>query len=635
MKIPIEWLKQYISTTKSDKEIAESFTQLGLLLDKPIQNGVLDLEHRMDRSDWLGVLGCARDLCAFENSELKYPPVHSQPGKTPSKEQLVKVTVECPDLVHRFNTRVFRNITVKTSPDWLKNRLEAYGIPSINNIVDITNYVMVELGQPMHAQDLAKFEKQEIVIRRAKNKEQMTTLLGETVSLTSNQFVLAQNGKAIVLGGIVGGDATRVDENTTDIILDSGNYNQNNVRASSRFLKIQNESVLRYDKFLHPQLTQLAIERAAFLILELAGGEYYENVDYYPKPWPARTMTMRESRLIQVGGVEIPPSKILTILNKLEYKVLEQNSGSYRVEVPYFRTDVLVEDDIVADILRISDYTNIPVTPIASAPPVEITPKDYLLEDKIRDILVNLGFHEHITDPLVTQQENIRDQVKLKNALTSEKSAMRRSVYETLLPVAEIYKKAGYKEISLFEAGKFYFTQRGYHEVKEVAALYQNTVQSSYAISTHLKRVLSGLMTNLGFDTYKLAKTHNGADIMVGATTIGKLTPAYFSIYPEVLVSLTPRFTRVQTEVKNTTRENLSLIVDTTVEFGLVLEEIKSLDKNILNVEVEEEFVSGELPSGKKAILLALEYATAETAAIRKAIISRLAKNYKIAHRES
>ena len=260
MKIPLEWLGEYVDIKgKSPKEIADSFTALGLLLDKPIENEVLDLEHRMDRSDWLSILGCARDYAAFEGLSLKLPPVNTDKGLTPAEKDKIAIGVKCPQVVNRFNTRVFKNIKVKDSPKWMKERLEAYGIPSINNIVDITNYVMVEYGQPMHAQDISKMKAREIVIRCAKDGEKLTTSLGETVTLSKGQFVLTQADEPTVIGGIVGGKTTAVDSSTKEIVLDAGNYDQNNIRKSSRKLKIQNETVLRYDKFLHPELTQAAL----------------------------------------------------------------------------------------------------------------------------------------------------------------------------------------------------------------------------------------------------------------------------------------------------------------------------------------------------------------------------------------
>jgi len=193
MKIPVEWLKEYIDIKKSPNELAEAFTALGLMLDKPTDGVVLDLEHRMDRSDWLAIIGCARDLAAMLGVPLKLPAAHAQKGKMPGKGQLVDIKVEAPDLVRRFNTRVFRGLKVGESPKWLKERLETYGMHAINNIVDVTNYVMIEYGQPMHAQDLKKFDKQEIVLRRARTDEGITTLDGTFIKLDEDTLVLAEN----------------------------------------------------------------------------------------------------------------------------------------------------------------------------------------------------------------------------------------------------------------------------------------------------------------------------------------------------------------------------------------------------------------------------------------------------------
>ena len=165
MKIPLVWLNDYIELNNTKKEIEEFFTKIGLMLDKPTTNNVLDLEHRMDRSDWLSIIGCARDLCAFKNVLLKYPMIYENNLPDIPIEDKIEVKVNCTNKVNRFKTIIIKNVQVAPSPDWLKERLELYGITSINNIVDITNYVMVEFGQPMHAQDIDKLQSKEIILR--------------------------------------------------------------------------------------------------------------------------------------------------------------------------------------------------------------------------------------------------------------------------------------------------------------------------------------------------------------------------------------------------------------------------------------------------------------------------------------
>lgn len=648
MKIPLDWLKEYVNIKgRNAKDVAASFTSLGLMLDKPAEdyeNGkykteVLDLEHRMDRSDWLSIIGCARDLAAFDGIELKYPEVHLEKGAKLPADEKVKIKVECKDLVNRFNTRVFKNIKVEESPDWLKNRLEAYGIPSKNNVVDITNYIMVEYGQPMHAQDLDKMNAREIVIRRAKDGEKIVTLLGETVELTKDQFVLTQAGEATVIGGIVGGNTTGVDETTTEIVLDAGNYNQYNIRKSSRALKIQNETVARYDKFLHPELTQKAIERATYLILELAGGEYYENEDWYPKEHEETKMILRYSRVEQIGGMDLGKERIKEILEALEYSIVSETEDALELVIPFFRTDVVVEDDIVSDIYRINDYSKIPVKLIGAAPPAEITPEIYNFENSLREIVTSLGFHEHITDPMVQKNESVKGQVVLSNALTSDKSAMRTTLRETLLPVVNTYKKHKIDEIRLFEIARTYeYNGKGtkhssYKENKVLEVLYRNASLSSYEAAKNVKGVLANVLNSIGIEDYTLENAESEIEIKIGGTLVGRLDMFGFSLFTEELLPLKRNSTRVTSDLHSYTVENLSLVMNLDQKLGPVYDYINGLDE-VVSLRVLEEYTGDRIGDNQKTVLVEITYNTSDTQKIRTEIIKTLKSKYKIEHRD-
>ncbi|EKD99644.1 MAG: hypothetical protein ACD_22C00218G0003 [uncultured bacterium] len=620
MIIPLEWLKEYIDTKKSPQEIADSFTSLGLMLEKPIKNDILELEHRMDRSDWLSIIGCARDLAAYEQIKLKLPEINTKEGKRGGG---VKIKVECPDLCHRFNTRVFRGIKVKESPEWLKKRLTEYGMTPINNIVDITNYVMVEYGNPMHAQDLAKFDKQEIVIRRAKNGEEITTLDGTLVKLDNSMFVLAQNDKPIVIGGIVGGNKTAVDSSTTDIVLDAGNYNQASVRKTARKLKIQNETVLRYDKYLHPKLTEIALERATKLILELAGGEFYENEDYYPKPVGIKTMKLTMQRITALSGLVIDSKQVTETLERLGYTLIKEHTSAEQlqaidVQVPYFRTDVEVEDDIVADILRIYGYHNIPSQLVSAVPPKEITPEIVKFEETLRDALVNLGLHEHITDPIVSKSDSIKNQVLLENSLSSEKNALRTNMYETLLPVVSVYKKHGFKEIGLFEVGKVYTClgpknrYESYKEVHNIEVIYENGL-SVYEKAKKTKELLYGLFNilNIKETDYMIEKEGNEAVFLQDDTELARLRLNSFTIHTASLLKATKTGSRVVDEIKNKITEDISIITELDKPFGPIFRKIATFDKRIKSTTVVEEYIDKK--DNKRSVLVRLEFLEEET----------------------
>ena len=585
MIIPLEWLKEYVNVRKPNNDIADSLTALGLMQEKPIEKGVLEVEHRMDRSDWLSVLGCARDLAALEGLKLKKPEGLAPPSKG---NGLVEIKVKAPDLVKRFNTRVFRNLEVKDSPKWLKERLEAYGLPSKNNIVDITNYVMVELGQPMHAQDLSKFSKQEIVLRKAKNGEKITTLLGEEVELDKTMLVLAEGNNLLAIGAIVGGATTGVDETTTDIILDAGNYNQSNIRKTSRKLGIRNETVLRTEKFLHPDSTQAAIERAAKLILDLAGGDYYENEDYYKNEIPYTEMGLRYSRVERIGGIEMHSDNIKEILLALEYEIIEENTAGLKLRVPYFRTDVLVEDDIVSDVLRINNYKNIPVEQIEEAPPKEITPEIYKYEEKIRDVLVGLGLHEHITNPLI-KENGESTKVTLVNALNAEQSALREEIYETLKPVLEVYKKHKLKRAKIFEVGLTYHkTGNKYENLKEVRTLevILDTERGVEESNTELKQILSAFLTNLGIANVRYEKSGSRAVIYKERLELGELRLDSFSLYTESLLKADKKQLRVRDRLLHKTSEDITIEVASDKQLGPVISKIKESSDKISEVYV-------------------------------------------------
>jgi len=561
MKIPLNWLKDYVKTNKSPREIAASFTQLGLMLDKPLDDtGVLDLEHRMDRSDWLSIMGCARDYAAFEKIQLKYPKTATKKLPILSPKELVEVTVST-KAVRRFNTRVVKDVKVGESPEWLKESLTAYGIKSINNVVDITNYVMVELGQPMHAQDLAKLKKREITIRPAKDGETVKTILGTTVKLDHDIFVLTSGGVATVIGGIVGGLETGVTNKTTEIILDAGNYDQSVIRKNSRKLKIINETVSRYDKFLDPYLCEIALDRATYLLETIAGATVYQNVDYYPNPQQSNKIILRFARLKNLSGMDIPVKDVKRILTALEYQITKETSSDLTLTIPYFRTDVEVEDDVVADILRINDYSNIPTTPLTTPVPTDITPVIMHFEDHLRDLLVAQGAHEHITASLV-KASGTSGEILLSNALSADQNALRTSAKPKLKEIQDNYDKHQVSSPVIFEIGKsFAQTSGDYREKRELAIVGHNVAS---AIAT--------LMHQLGVK-YLVSNT---GEIMISNTSVGQIEDNSASLDTALLMQYQQKYKGIISDFIHIVKRDVSLIAPTHITYFDIASVIES-----------------------------------------------------------
>ncbi len=571
MKIPLVWLKDYVETSKSAKEIATSFTQLGLMLDKPLDDkNVLDLEHRMDRSDWLSMIGCARDLAAFEGIPLKLPRLSRKPGKVLAPADQIKIDIQTP-VVQRFQTRIFRGIKVGDSPAWLVERLKAYGMESINNIVDITNFVMVEYGQPMHAQDIAKMGGRDITIRKANPGETLTTLLGTQVSLTPDTHVLTSGGKPTVILGVVGGKQTGVTTSTMDIILDSGNYDSRIIRKSSRELKIMNETVSRDDKFLDPRAIDLALARATDLILDIAGGTYYVGDDYYPNPVLPKTMTLRLSRLHMLSGMDITMVTAKKILKSLEYSVVEEGEGSLTVEIPYFRTDVEVEDDLVSDILRIYNYTNIPQISLTTPVPSDITPAVYRFEDRLRDLLVAQGAHEHITSSLVNSSGH-PDEVTLANALSSDQNALRTHLNPGLKHILSTYRKHKQTNISVFEIGKVF---------RKTTDKYLEGRLLTLASNSFVADSLATLMSSLGIADYQINQHFH---IMIGQQMVGTIDSNSYTLVTDTLMPFAKSYTGIVSEFDHFTSLDISLLSPAKVVYADIQQTLLAIKENWLTL---------------------------------------------------
>ncbi|MBP9670576.1 phenylalanine--tRNA ligase subunit beta [Candidatus Woesebacteria bacterium] len=567
MKIPLIWLNDYVETSKSPKEIAADFTQLGLMLDKPLdETGVLDLEQRLNRSDLLSVIGCARDLAVFEHLPLKLPKGHTKPGKQAETKEQVKIDIQTP-VVRRFQTRLFKGIKVGPSPSWLTERLKGYGMESINNIVDITNFVMLEYGQPMHAQDIAKLPGMDITIRKSNPGEKLVTLLGTEITLTTDSHVVTSGGVPTVILGVVGGKLTGVTDSTTDIILDAGNYDSRTIRKSSRQLKIMNETVTRDDKFLDPRLIDIALDRATALILEIAGGDYYTNGDYYPTPDVAQTLSLRLSRLHALSGMDIKLSEAKRILKALEFVVVEETVDTLTVEVPYFRTDMEVEDDLISDILRMMDYNNIPVIPLNTPVPQDITPPIYRFEDRLRDLMVGQGYHEHITNSLTSAESTNRKQVVLVNALTSDLNALRTNLLDGLNRVSKTYKKHKQSKTGLFEIGKVIAkSEKNYLEGRLMTVLSASQDGSARSLST--------LLSSLGLANYQITAK---LEISIDGLVIGNIKPTSYTIVTDRIMSLAKNYAGIISEFDHITSLDLSLLAPINIQYADIIDTLSLL----------------------------------------------------------
>jgi phenylalanyl-tRNA synthetase beta chain len=381
-------------------------TPVGIPLGKVLGGAVIDLDIKAHRGDLFCMVGVAREVAAFTGKRLRPPDSHVKEQGTPTAK-LMKLEVRDPDLCPRYTARVVRNVTLGPSPQWMADRLIAAGMRPINNVVDITNYVMLELGQPLHAFDYDKVTDHTIIVRRAKPAETLTTLDGVTRHLTSDMLLITDPTGPNVIAGIFGGERVEVSSTTKNVLLEAAHFNPVSVRRTSLALGLRTESSGRFEKGPDTELTAPAIDRAAQLITELAGGTVAPGrVDFYPEPVHERHVTLRPGRVEWLTGMTVTRNEIIGSLEALGFSVREEPDGAddvLDVTVPTWRGDVEEEADLIEEVARIVGYDRIPSTlPIGPLPAV-IEDAWLERENRIRDILVGAGLTEVVTYSLISR----------------------------------------------------------------------------------------------------------------------------------------------------------------------------------------------------------------------------------------
>jgi phenylalanyl-tRNA synthetase beta chain len=424
---------------------------------------ILTLSLTPNRADCLGMLGVAYEVAALTGGRILFPPV-DPPEIDDDISEAARVTVQDPDLCPRYTARVIQEISIDYSPLWLQLRLLKAGIRPINNIVDITNYVMWEFGQPLHAFDYRLVKDGHIIVRRAETGERFTTLDGVERELQPNILVIADSEKAIALGGVMGGENTEISWNTTEVLLEAALFNPVNIRRTARMLNLTSEASQRFERGVDPEGVIYAQNRAALLMNRLAGGQVLRGViDVYPEPHRPRQITVRPHRINEIIGDKIPVEQVESILTRLGFTVEPAPLRSLLVTVPLRRGDVSIEEDIVEEVARLYGYGQIPVTlPRGELVESREAPRSQLLE-RVRDTLVACGFFEVITysfispsamKMLLLDDDDPRlNSIPLQNPLSEEQSIMR----TTLLPgLSQVLKhNFNYQENNqfLFELG--------------------------------------------------------------------------------------------------------------------------------------------------------------------------------------
>ena len=409
VSLPYNWIKEYVKTNLSAEEFAKKVSLSGSSIErwnynKKLDDYLLDVEITPNRPDTASILGTAREASAILNKEFLYK--EAKISQKIKKEMSLKLKVEDKTLCPRYQAIVIDNVKIKESPDWLKKRIEASGMNSINNVVDATNYVLLEYGQPTHVFDYDKIEGKIIIIRKAKNKEEITTLGGGKYKLAHSNLVIADAKNPIAIAGVKGGIKAEVTKKTKTIVIESANFEPYSIRKTARFLDLRTDASALFEKGLNIYSTNPALLRVAQLIQELAKGEVSSTVfDTLEKEVKLNKIKFNTKLIEKKLGVTISDNDIVEILEKLEF-VCEKKPGYISVTVPYFRTEDVKEDyDLVEEVARIYGYHKIP-SELPSGEIPTVKPLENLVwEDKIKDILVGVGFTETFSYSMISDKQ--------------------------------------------------------------------------------------------------------------------------------------------------------------------------------------------------------------------------------------
>jgi phenylalanyl-tRNA synthetase beta chain len=460
----------------SEKELGISDNHTGILVlpaDAPVgapladymSDAMFNLEITPNRPDCLSVIGIARELSVLTGKTVRLP-VDAYREVDPPVDQQISVEIEASDLCPRYSATLIKAIHITESPAWMKERLIAGGMRPINNIVDITNFVMLEYGQPLHSFDYDRIQGRKIIVRRAKSGEKMQTLDGTDRVLTSQTLVIADTDRAVAVAGVMGGANTEVTENTTSILLESANFNPTSIHYTGRTLGTSSEAGVRFERGIQPDLTLPALKRATQLMQELGGGEVARGIiDVYPGKKPPQIINLSTVQVKRVLGIDIPRERINQILTALGFDC-RPGSGANELMVipPYWRSDIRLTEDLVEEVARIDGYDKIPVTLLAQPIPPQNPLSSLTVKREVRNILVGFGFEEIMTPSLIgieainklSPEGTHVEALRLSNPMTVEQEYLRTTLRANLLSTLALNQKVVEGNIRLVETSKVF-----------------------------------------------------------------------------------------------------------------------------------------------------------------------------------
>ncbi len=621
-------------------------TPISEIIKKADTDTLIEIGLTPNRTDAMSHFGVARDLHAALNvlklkSELNPSHVNEEfenlkiSGKNP-----IQVEVKNPELALRYAGIYLENLTIKPSPDWLQNRLKTIGLNPINNVVDITNYILHDLGQPLHAFDADKISNQKIIVQTLEKGSKFKTLDGIDRELNGSELMICDENGGMCIAGVYGGMDAGVSDSTNKIFLESAYFDPISVRKTSKFHGLNTDSSFRFERGVDPNMTIQALKNAALLLVEWADAKVVgEIIDLYPAPIENFKTVLRYHKLDQLLGERLHREQVKGILESLDIQILSESNETLELSIPPYRADVQREVDIIEEILRIYGYNKIKTPEKISFTPVKNIEKSaQRIENAVAQTLISIGFHEAMNNSVVkTQYQQIfgldeTTGVKLLNPLSSDLSVMRQSMLPGLLENTLYNINRKNADIKLFEFGKIYSkVQDGYSENYQLAVLISgNKTQENWASPSQpsnfytLKGVLTEVLNRLGIDGVKekpyshsnfseaISLEINGQELGVLGICSKRLLKQmdiaqevfYAGLNWDLVVELASNYQLKFKEISKfpSVKRDLALLIDKSVSYVDLYASVHQLNLNwVKNMQLFDVYEGDKLPEGKKS----------------------------------
>lgn len=606
-----------------------------------LNKAILDFEITSNRPDCLSIVGMARETAATLRTSYKMPNFNYEAKCSSNINDELKVEVK-DELCRRYMAKGVKNVKVKPSPGWMQERLLEAGVRPINNIVDITNFVMLELGQPMHAFDARQIESKTIVVERALDGEKFTTLDEIERELDSSILMIKDGSKSVAIAGIMGGLNSEIQDDTTEVIFESANFEGTNIRVSSKKLNLRSESSSRFDKDIDPNLAKLAIDRACSLICELGCGEVMEGtIDVYNSVKEESSITVDSKWINKFLGTDISKEEMKEALDSLDLKA-ELNGDDLNITIPTFRIDIAIKEDIAEEVARIYGYDKIPTTIFKVATEREPKYKNDILTDVVIETMIGSGVNQSISysfvSPKVFDRVNIpvdselRNVVKIKNPLGEDYSVMRTTTLPSIMESLGRNYSRNNDYVRLFEIGRTYIPNEDQTKLP--------TEKNVLTIGIYgdcdyldLKGIVENVVDGLGIAKAKYVRESENLSYHPGKTAAlmvrNKKVGVFGEIHPDVTenygidvdcyvaeldldalfeVSSTTKTYKPLPKFPAVTRD-IALLCDDSILVAEIEETIRKAGGNLVEkVQLFDIYKGAQIPEGKKSIAYAIAY---------------------------